>query len=49
MGITIYPSEKLKKKLKDISQKEKRSMNNLILFILEKYIESLGEPKNVSK
>lgn len=39
MGMTIYPNKELREKLEELSKKEKRSMNNLVLFILEKYIE----------
>jgi hypothetical protein len=35
----------LKKELKEIAKKEQRSMNNLVLFILKKYVESQGKPK----
>ena len=35
--ITIYPDEKLQKKLEKEAEKQKRSMNNLILFILASY------------
>lgn len=37
--ISIYPDKKLKKELEELAKKEQRSMNNLILLILRKYIE----------
>ena len=43
--ISIYPDKKLKKELDEIAKKEQRSMNNLVLFIIKKYVESQGEPK----
>ncbi|GEM_PF-5851366 len=43
--ISIYPNKELKKELEEIAKKEQRSMNNLVLFILKKYVESQGEPK----
>ena len=36
--ITIYPDEKLRNKLEEESKKEHRSLNNLILLILNKYL-----------
>ena len=38
-SITIYPDDDLMKKLEKEAQKQKRSMNNLILFILASYFE----------
>jgi len=35
------------KELEEIAKKEQRSMNNLVLFILKKYVESQGEPKKM--
>jgi hypothetical protein len=35
--INIYPKDNLMKKLKEESEKQKRSMNNLILLILDSY------------
>jgi len=35
--LTIYPSKKLKKELEEEAEKEKRSLNNLILLILERH------------
>jgi len=37
--ITIYPNKELRKKLDKESEKEERSLNNLILFILNKYFK----------
>jgi len=37
--ISIYPDKELKEKLKKEAEKEHRSLNNFILFILKKYIE----------
>jgi|TARA_B100001971_G_C18139344_1_gene509482 predicted transcriptional regulator len=38
--ITIYPDKKLKERLDEIAREEQRSMNNLLLLIIKKYIES---------
>ncbi len=35
--LTIYPDEELQKKLNKEAEKQKRSSNNLILFILASY------------
>lgn len=35
--INIYPKDNLMKKLQEESQKQKRSMNNLIILILDSY------------
>jgi len=37
--ITIYPDKKLQEKLEKETTKQKRSMNNLVLFILASYFE----------
>jgi len=37
--LTIYPDKDLQKKLNKEADKEKRSLNNLILFILAKHFE----------
>lgn len=37
--ITIYPNKELKEKLNNEMEKENRSLNNLILLILNKYFE----------
>ncbi len=37
--ITIYPKEKLVNKLKKEKETQGRSMNNLILFIINKYFD----------
>ncbi len=37
---TIYPNEILIKKLKDKAEKESRSLNNLIILILNKYFKN---------
>jgi len=39
-SITIYPDDELQKKLEQEVKKQKRSMNNLILFILASSFES---------
>jgi len=36
-SITIYPDENLQKNLEKEAEKQKRSMNNLVLFILSSY------------
>lgn len=38
-SLTIYPDEETLKKLNKEVKKQKRSMNNLILFILASYFE----------
>lgn len=38
-AITIYPTNELKNKIKELSQNEKRSMNNFILKIIEDSIK----------
>lgn len=35
--VTIYPSKELKKELEEEAKKDKRSLNNLILLILERH------------
>jgi len=37
--LTIYPNKELMKQLNKEADKEKRSLNNLILFILEEHFE----------
>ncbi len=37
--ITIYPKEELRSKLEKEAEKEERSLNNLILLILNKYFK----------
>lgn len=37
--LTIYPKEDLKNKLQEESKKQGRSVNNLILFILNNYFK----------
>ena len=37
---TIYPSEKLEKRLKTLAKKESRSLNSQILVILEEYFKN---------
>ena len=37
--LTIYPDKELMKQLNKEANKEKRSLNNLILFILAKHYE----------
>ena len=44
-NLTIYPDKELRKQLKKICEKENRNLNNLIITILKKYVESQGEPK----
>ena len=39
-GISIYPNKELRKELDEICKEEQRSFNNLVLFILKKYVES---------
>lgn len=40
--LSIYPSPELLKKLEKEAEKQKRSMNNLILFILEQALKKKG-------
>lgn len=35
VGISFYPSDELKKKLKGLAEKEKRTLNGLITYLLE--------------
>ena len=37
--ITIYPSKELRKKLEERAKQERRSLNNLIILILEKDVK----------
>ena len=37
--LTIYPDKELQKKLNKEAEEQKRSLNNLILFILASYFE----------
>ena len=37
--LTIYPNKELQKKLNKEAEEQKRSLNNLILFILASYFE----------
>lgn len=39
-GLTIYPDANLLKKIKKEAEKQKRSMNNLILFLLASALEA---------
>ncbi len=39
-NLTIYPDEKLREQLKKICKEENRSLNNLIITILKKYVEN---------
>jgi len=47
--ITIYPKKELYEKLKEQAQIQKRSMNNLILFVLEqsKLLSSVNAVNNL--
>ena len=36
-SITIYPDDDMQKKLEKEAEKQKRSMNNLVLFILASF------------
>lgn len=38
--LTIYPDEELQKKLNKEAQEQKRSLNNLVLFIVASYFEN---------
>jgi len=37
-GVSIYPNKVLKKKLEKMAKRDNRSLNNFILFILQKYV-----------
>ena len=37
--ITIYPNKELKSKLDKEAEKEERSLNNLVILILNKYFK----------
>jgi len=41
--LTIYPDKDLQKKLNKEAKEQKRSLNNLILFIIVSYFEKLGD------
>jgi len=41
--LTIYPNKDLQKKLNKEAEEQKRSLNNLILFILASYFEKNGK------
>ena len=43
--ISLYPDKELKKQLKNICKEKNRSLNNLIIIILKKYVKSQGELK----
>lgn len=38
-NLTIYPNKELKSKLDKEAEKEERSLNNLIILILNKYFK----------
>ena len=42
---TLRIEEELKEDLEEIALKDKRSLNNLINFILEKYVEEVKEKR----
>ncbi len=44
-GISIYPDVELRKKLDKISNEENRSFNNLVIFILKKYVKKENHNK----
>jgi len=37
--LTIYPDKDLQKKLNKEAKEQKRSLNNLVLFIIDSYFE----------
>ena len=41
--ITIYPDEKLQKKLEKEAEKQERSLNNLILFMINSFFKKHGK------
>ena len=43
--LTIYPDKKLQEKLNKEAEEQKRSLNNLILFILASYFENKNGKK----
>ena len=43
--LTIYPDKDLQKKLNKEAEEQKRSLNNLILFILASYFENKNGKK----
>jgi len=47
--VTIYPDMDLIKRIKKEMGKQKRSLNNLLLFIISSYFDKSGDIKNVSK
>ena len=38
-NLTIYPDKELREQLEKICEKENRSLNNLVLTILKKYVK----------
>lgn len=50
-GITIYPKPNLKKKIKELAEKEGRSFNNFILFTLNNLfkVKEDDEPQKPKK
>ena len=48
-GITIYPKEELRNKIEKEAERESRSMNNLILFIINKYMEGIKNEKQLRR
>jgi len=38
-NLTIYPYKELRKQLEEICKEENRSLNNLIITILKKYVD----------
>lgn len=41
--IMIYVDEELKKQIQETAEKEERSMSNLIVFAIKKYLEEVEE------
>lgn len=49
IGITIYPKQDLRDSLNEEAKEESRSMNNLILFIINKYMEDKKNGKQLRR
>ena len=43
--LTIYPNKNLQKKLNKEAKEQKRSLNNLVLFIMASYFEKKNDKK----
>ena len=42
-NLTIYPDEELRKQLEEICEEDNRSLSNLIITILKRYVKNRGK------